>query len=107
MLQKFIHVTTEPSIAIQKYKLKTKHMKTKIQSINDVTEFAALLNNEGLIFHPDDDFRDYINMNTNEPFYTTDEADLRNNLMKQCFDVCEKAGADIYEVMNTQVENFS
>jgi hypothetical protein len=80
-------------------------MKTKIESIDDVIEFATSLSKEGLSFHPDDDFRDYIIMNTNEPFYTKDDADFRNTLMRQCFDICEKEGEDIYDVMATFVEN--
>ncbi len=80
-------------------------MKTKIESIDDVIEFATSLSKEGLSFHPDDDFRDYINMKTNGPFYTKDDADFRNILMRQCFDICEKEGEDTYDVMATLVEN--
>ena len=46
-----------------------------------------------------DDFKEYINFSTNEPIYTIEDADFRNNLMNNCFEVCEKAGADIYEIM--------
>jgi hypothetical protein len=35
----------------------------------------------------------------NKPCYTKEEADFRNQLMEQCFDVCEKEGVDIYEIM--------
>jgi hypothetical protein len=50
-------------------------------------------------FHPDDDFNDYINLETEKPTYTKDEADFRNELMNQCFAVCEKNGFDIYDTM--------
>ena len=34
-----------------------------------------------------------------KPTYTKEEADLRNDLMSKCFEVCEKEGVDIYDVM--------
>jgi len=55
--------------------------------------------NEGLNSHPDEDFRNYINMNTDEPSYTEQEAEIRNLLMGQCFEVCESTGTDIYSFM--------
>ena len=71
-------------------------MITKIITIEDVKDFAKQLTAEGVSFHPDDDFKDYINFSTNEPI---EDAEFRNNLMNDCFEVCEKAGADIYEIM--------
>ena len=74
-------------------------MITKIITLEDVKDFAKQLNAEGVSFHPDDDFKDYINFSTNEPIYTIEEAEFRNNLMNYCFEVCETAGVDIYEIM--------
>lgn len=73
-------------------------MITKIRSLNDVAEFVVQLVAEGLNYHPDDDFENYVNIETGEPSYTPDEALLRNRLNAQCFEVCEKAGADIYDI---------
>ena len=53
---------------------------------------------EDLNFHPDDRFEDYINYETKEPTYTKEEAMLRNRLLEQAFDVCDKDNADIYEL---------
>jgi hypothetical protein len=74
-------------------------MITEILTIEDVKQFAKQLIAEGLSFHPDDNFTDYINFSTNEPSYNTQEADLRNELMNQCFEICENDGVDIYEIM--------
>ena len=69
-----------------------------IKTIEDVKIFLNELHAEGLNFHPDDPFEDYINMETKEPLYSEEEANLRNDLINQAFDVCERDGADIYEL---------
>lgn len=74
-------------------------MVTKILTIEDVKKFAKQLTAEGLSFHPDDDFNDYINFTTQTPSYGPEDAELRNELMNECFDVCEKERVDIYDVM--------
>ncbi|WP_426672032.1 hypothetical protein ACPPVU_12435 [Mucilaginibacter sp. McL0603] len=73
-------------------------MLTEVRSLEDVTEFVVQLVAEGLNYHPDDDFENYINIETGEQTYTHDEAFLRNRLNAQCFEVCELAGADIYDI---------
>jgi hypothetical protein len=70
-----------------------------IKTIEDVKQFAKQLNAEEISFHPDDDFNDYVNIKTNKPCYTTEEAEIRNNLMNECFNICDKEGVDIYEIM--------
>ncbi|AXB55212.1 hypothetical protein [Flavobacterium fluviale] len=74
-------------------------MLNKILNIEDVKQFAKQLTAEGLSFHPDDDFNDYVNSKTNLPSYSKEDADLRNELMNECFNVCETEGVDIYEIM--------
>lgn len=78
-------------------------MIAKIRTIEDVKSYAKQLTAEGLSFHPDDDFNDYINFTNNQPSYTKEEADVRNELMNECFDVCEKEGLDIYEIMMAEL----
>lgn len=73
-------------------------MLAEIKSIEDVVEFFTQLLDEGLNYHPDDNFRDYINIETGKPSYTAQEALIRNNLNDQCFSVCEVAVADIYNI---------
>ena len=78
-------------------------MLKQINTNNDVVVYAMQLVNEGVNFHPDDDFNDYINLGTKKPSYTKQEADFRNNLMSQCFEVCQKNGIDIYDTMSEVV----
>lgn len=74
-------------------------MLTKIETIEDVKLFAKQIISEGVSFHPDDDFNDYVNLKTNAPTYTPEEAEVRINLMNECFEKCNQAGVDIYEIM--------
>jgi hypothetical protein len=73
-------------------------MLTKIETTEDVKAFVKELVAEGLNYHPDDDFTGYINISTEEASYTADEAALRNKLNNQCFEVCERERADIYDI---------
>jgi len=75
-------------------------MITQIQTSEDVKAFAKQLIEEGISFHPDDDFNDYVNYKVGTPSYSKEEADVRNELMNSCFEVCEKEGVDIYEIMH-------
>lgn len=72
----------------------------QIKTTRDVVDFAKQLIKEGVNFHPDDDFNDCVNLESQEPTYSKEEADFRNELMKQCFSVCEKNGVDIYDTMH-------
>jgi hypothetical protein len=75
-------------------------MNTEIITINDVKKFAYQIISEGVSFHPDDDFKDYIFFKEKGPCYTPEEAAKRNRLMEECFDLCEKNNVEIYAVMN-------
>ncbi|RZK25695.1 MAG: hypothetical protein EOO43_04840 [Flavobacterium sp.] len=74
-------------------------MLEQITSLNDVEVFAKQFISEGVSFHPDDDFNDYVYYKKNKPCYTRKEAEKRNQLMQQCFAICEKNGVDIYLLM--------
>ena len=73
-------------------------MISKIETIEDVKSFAKLLITEGVSFHPDDNFNDIVDIVTKEPTYSKEEAEYRNALMFQCFEVCERDGLDIYDI---------
>lgn len=75
-------------------------MLRQIKTTKDVVSFAKQLIKEGVNFHTDDDFSEYINLETKEPTYSKEEADFRNELMNQCFSVCKKNKVDIYDIMN-------
>lgn len=72
---------------------------TKIKTINDVKEYAAKLVGEGTSFHPDNDFNEYIILESGVSAYNKEEAGLRNRLMDECFTICEAEGKDIYQIM--------
>lgn len=74
-------------------------MVTQIKTSKDVAKFAKQIIIEGVSFHPDDDFNDYVNFKTNKPCYTKKQAEVRNELMNQCFAVCENEGCSIYNTM--------
>lgn len=74
-------------------------MLSSITSIQDVTTFFHhLILEENLNFHPDEDFRNYVHLDTGLPSYSEEEAELRNHLLDECFDVCERYQADIYQI---------
>ncbi len=50
----------------------------QITTREDVETFAQQLIAEGLNFHPDDDFCDYINLEIKESTYSESEAQIRN-----------------------------
>lgn len=74
-------------------------MITQIKTLKDVAAFAKQIISEGVSFHPDDDFNDYIVFKTKEPCYSKQQAKDRNKLMDKCFQVCEKEDVDIYSIM--------
>ena len=78
-----------------------------ITKVEDVANFAKyLIHKEKLSVHPDDNFFEYTNYETSLPFYTKEEAKLRNKLMNQCFDVCEQNNIEIYEIFYNEMEHL-
>ena len=73
----------------------------KIETIQDVKDFSEYLKVvEDVAISPSDDFSEYVNYKTLEPTYTKVQAEVRNRLMSQAFEVCERDGVDIYELLN-------
>lgn len=70
-----------------------------IKHIDDVKTFTKLLLLEGINVHPDEDFKNYINIYTGEASYSIADAEMRNDLMEQSFNVCAFFGKDIYDLM--------
>ncbi|MDI1324239.1 MAG: hypothetical protein PSV36_15920 [Algoriphagus sp.] len=70
-----------------------------IHSISEVEDFFIhLIEKESLNFHPDDDFKNYINLDTQLPSYSVEEAEFRNKLMEACFEICDQEESDIYQI---------
>lgn len=70
----------------------------EIKTVADVETFFKDLLAEGVNYHPDDNFNIYINGESGKPTYTDEESEIRNGLSDQAFDICEKAGVDIYDL---------
>lgn len=75
-------------------------MLTEIKDLKDVSAFMHCLIEESVNAHPDDDFSDYVHIETGVPTFTDEEAALRNLLMEQAFEVCEHNHEDIYSFMH-------
>jgi len=71
----------------------------RIENLDDVAEFAGTVIRSGVNLHPDDDFRNYVNLETGQPTYTEKEAMANNRDMASAFRVCDKCGVDIYGFM--------
>ena len=70
-----------------------------IKSIEDVKDFFRhLVKERQTNFHPDDDFAVYIDYEDKTPSFTHDEVKIYNRLMEECFDICDKENANIYEI---------
>ncbi len=77
----------------------TYNNESHIRSIEDVKSFFHhLVDERKLNFHPDDDFADYVCYEDKRPSFTGKEVSVYNRLMKESFDVCEKANEDVYEI---------
>ncbi|MCF0244800.1 MAG: hypothetical protein HUK06_08490 [Bacteroidaceae bacterium] len=76
-----------------------------ITTLKEVEAFAKhLVHDLHVPIHPDDRFEDYVNLDNGERQFTQEEAAIGNRLMAECFDVCEKAGTDIYDLMFPIIE---
>jgi hypothetical protein len=84
--------------------LETIELPETIRTIQDVLQFHRALWAEGLNYHPEEDFFNYVNTDKldefgeHPPSYTHEEATLRNALLDQAYAVCEAAGVDICSV---------
>lgn len=68
-------------------------------SAKDVVKFFVwLMFDEGVNFHPDDDFKDYVNYSTGKRSYSDKEADYLNLTMSRCFRICKKEDLDVYQL---------
>lgn len=81
--------------------------KHKIKTAADVKMFFYfLIEYERLNFHPDTDFRDYIDLESDDPLFNSDEIEHYNSLLDSCFSICEEERIDIYN-LSIQVLNPS
>jgi hypothetical protein len=94
LIHEYLPMNTENSLPLPE----------SIKTLDDVLQFHRALWAEGLNYHPEEDFFNYVhirNVDENGNFirtYTDEEATLRNKLLDQAYEVCEAAGVDICEV---------
>lgn len=75
-----------------------------IETVEDVKAFFLFLyKQQNIAFHPDEDFRDYIDIETKTQIFTLQEAMYLNEIMTLSFQACKKAGIDIYQVGSAMV----
>lgn len=74
-------------------------MSSEISTVEDVEQFVKFIYEDlNINFHPDDDFKDYIKDVTKERIFSEADANMYNNLVDECFNVCEKKDVDFYEI---------
>ena len=66
-----------------------------------VIQFLTYILSLDIIFHPDDDMMSYVNLDSDEPTFSVDDAKYLNDKIEQCFDVC---GEDVYDICLTLME---
>lgn len=75
---------------------------TEVDHINMVEEvesfFDHLVKERKINFHPDNNFEEYINIDTREDSFTPQECMIYNRLMNESFVTCDQANVDIYEI---------
>ena len=70
-----------------------------INTVNDVTEFFThLLEVERLNFHPDEDFANYVPMDSDKPTFSESDIEQYNFLMGRAFEACKEKDIDIYQL---------
>lgn len=65
--------------------------------MDDVVKFFSTLIEDGINFHPDNSFKEYIDLEK-QPLFNDEQAEILGNLMDECFKVCDNAGVNIYEI---------
>jgi hypothetical protein len=70
-----------------------------MNNIEDVKKFLKdCIYKLGMGFHPDTDFNDYIEVNTDKVVFPAEQAERLNVKMEQAFKICEQEGEEIYKL---------
>ena len=72
-----------------------------ISTVEQVQEFTRYLVEDLKVnIHPDNDFAEYIELNTGKQSFNAEEIIKGNSLMEECFKVCEVNSISIYDLMS-------
>jgi hypothetical protein len=78
-----------------------------VEELYSLLEGVILGHNLELAFHPDTDFSEYVNKNTAQPTFTSEEAALYNQLLDSAVYFCEQRKLDIYAIsMNIIIKHY-
>ena len=70
-----------------------------IKSVMDFeTFFHHLVANRRANFHPDEDFMNYISIESKQPCFTKEEIAIYNFLKDESFAACDDEGVDVYSI---------
>lgn len=70
-----------------------------MKTIDDVRAFFEELKQQGVNFHPDDNFNDYVDVETGQSSFSAAQAAELNDKLDQAFEVCAPYGENkIYEL---------
>jgi uncharacterized protein YecA (UPF0149 family) len=66
-----------------------------------VVQFMRYIMSLDVVFHPDDDMLSYIDLDTDEPTFSVEDAKYLNETIQKCFDIC---GYDVYDICMALIE---
>ena len=72
-----------------------------ITEASHVVQFMTYILSLDINFHPDDDMLSYVNLESDEPIFSVDDAKYLNDTIEKCFDIC---GEDVYDICLTLME---
>ena len=76
-----------------------------INNVDDVRKFFHyIVEVRNVNFNPDDMFEYYM-LSDRTTAFTPEECEIYNHLTEECFDICEKEEADIYEIAFELLKN--
>lgn len=90
---------------MSKERIQTKSF--EIKTPHDVAQFFMWLAFDcHLNFHPDDNIIECLD-ESDEPVFTDKQCDMYNDIMDQCFEVCEKFDRNIYTIASSIMGLYS
>lgn len=70
-----------------------------VRTLEDVKKFFSFIYQKFKVrVHPEDDFGEYINVETGATIFTKQQARFFNRVMNACINLCKRLGIEIYEL---------
>lgn len=74
-------------------------VRPELETVKDVELFIINLNNNGTLYHFDDDAHDIINCHTRQSLFSAQEADEMNLIVDKARQICDAANVDIFDLV--------